>query len=63
MRPLVIPAVIGVMLAAAIGPGTLRAHDVAEYWEWCDQGGFFPVDFTNDACKLGVNYIVYGMTH
>ena len=28
-----------------------------------DQGGFFPVDFTNDACKLGVNYIVYGMTH
>ena len=25
--------------------------------------GFFPVDFTNDACKLGVNYIVYGMTH
>ena len=23
---------------------------------------FFPVDFTNDAYKLGVNYIVYGMT-
>jgi hypothetical protein len=26
-RPLVIPAVIGVMLAAAIGPGTLRAQE------------------------------------
>ena len=38
-------------------------NDVAEYWEWSDQGGFFPVDFTNDAYKLGVNYIVYGMTH
>ena len=38
-------------------------NDVAEYWEWSDTGGFFPVDFTNDAYKLGVNYIVYGMTH
>ena len=38
-------------------------NDVAEYWEWSDQGGFFLVDFTNDAYKLGVNYIVYGMTH
>ena len=38
-------------------------NDVAEYWEWSDNGGFFPVDFTNDAYKLGVNYIVYGMTH
>ena len=38
-------------------------NDIAEYWEWSDQGGFFPVDFTNDAYKLGVNYIVYGMTH
>jgi hypothetical protein len=38
-------------------------NDIAEYWEWSDQGGFFLVDFTNDAYKLGVNYIVYGMTY
>ena len=37
-------------------------NDVAEYWEW-SADGFFPIDFTNDAYKLGVNYIVYGMTH
>ena len=37
-------------------------NDVAEYWEWSGDG-FFPIDFTNDAYKLGVNYIVYGMTH
>lgn len=37
-------------------------NDVAEYWEWSSEG-LFPVDFTNDAYKLGVNYIVYGMTH
>ena len=37
-------------------------NDVAEYWEWSAEG-FFPIDFTNDAYKLRVNYIVYGMTH
>ncbi len=37
-------------------------NDIAEYWEWSAEG-FFPVDFTNDAYKLGVNYIVYGLTH
>lgn len=37
-------------------------NDVAEYWEWSDTG-LFPVDFTNEAYKLGVNYIVYAMTH
>ena len=35
--------------------------DVAEYWEWSGRG-YFPVDTTNDAYKLGVNYIVYGLT-
>ena len=33
-------------------------NDVAEYWEWSDTG-YFSVDFTNDAYKLGVNYIIY----
>jgi hypothetical protein len=36
--------------------------DLAEYWEWSGQG-FFPVDPTTDAYKLGVNYIIYGLTH
>ena len=37
-------------------------NDLAEYWEW-SATGMFPVDLTNEAYKLGVNYIVYGMTH
>jgi hypothetical protein len=36
--------------------------DLAEYWEWSDTG-MFPVDFTSEAYKLGVNYVVYSMTH
>ena len=36
--------------------------DLAEYWEWSSTG-MFPVDITSDAYKLGVNYIVFGMTH
>jgi hypothetical protein len=37
-------------------------NDVAEYWEFAGQG-FFPVDPSNEAYKLGINYMVYGMTH
>jgi hypothetical protein len=36
-------------------------NDIAEYWEWSDMG-WFPVALSNEAYKLGVNYIVYGMT-
>jgi hypothetical protein len=36
--------------------------DLAEYWEFA-ASGYFPVDITNEAYKLGVNYIVYAMTH
>jgi hypothetical protein len=36
-------------------------NDLSEYWEWSDQG-FFPIDISNDAYRLGVNYIIYGMT-
>jgi hypothetical protein len=36
--------------------------DLAEYWEYAAQG-YFPVDPTNDAFRLGINYIVYGLTH
>ena len=37
-------------------------NDVPEYWEWSGQG-LFPFDASNEAYKLGVNYIVYGLTH
>jgi hypothetical protein len=37
-------------------------NDVPEYWEWSGQG-LFPFDATNDAYKLGVNYLIYGLTH
>ena len=37
-------------------------NDIAEYWEYSDQG-YYPIDLSNEAYKLGVNYIVYGHTH
>ena len=37
-------------------------NDVGEYWEWSDTG-WTPIDLSNEAYKLGVNYIIYGMTH
>jgi hypothetical protein len=36
--------------------------DVSQYWEWSGTG-LRPIDDTNEAYKLGVNYIVYGLTH
>ena len=35
--------------------------DLAEYWEWSGTG-FAPVDLENEAYKLGVNYLIYGLT-
>ena len=37
-------------------------NDVAEYWEWSDTG-WLPIDITNEAYKLGINYIIFAMTH
>jgi hypothetical protein len=37
-------------------------NDVPEYWEWSGQG-LFPFDSSNEAFKLGVNYMIYGLTH
>jgi len=37
-------------------------NDVPEYWEWSGQG-LFPFANTNEAYKLGVNYMIYGLTH
>jgi hypothetical protein len=36
--------------------------DVSDYWEF-SATGFRPVDESNQAYKLGVNYIIYGLTH
>jgi len=36
--------------------------DISEYWEWSDTG-FKPIDESNEAYKVGVNYMIYGMTH
>jgi Domain of unknown function (DUF4159) len=37
-------------------------NDVPEYWEWSGQG-LFPFNTSNEAYKLGVNYMIYGITH
>jgi hypothetical protein len=36
--------------------------DISQFWEWSGRG-LRPVDDTNEAYKLGVNYLMYGMTH
>ena len=36
-------------------------NDMSEYWEFSDEA-FFPVNMSNDAYKLGVNYLVYALT-
>jgi hypothetical protein len=36
--------------------------DVSQYWEWSGRG-LRPFDETNEAYKLGVNYVIYGLTH
>jgi hypothetical protein len=37
-------------------------NDIGDYWEWSD-AGFLPIDLSNEAYKLGVNYVVYALTH
>jgi len=36
--------------------------DISQYWEWSGTG-LRPIDDTNEAYKLGVNYLFYGLTH
>jgi hypothetical protein len=36
--------------------------DIGEFWEWSDTG-FAPIDLSNDAYKVGVNYMIYALTH
>jgi hypothetical protein len=37
-------------------------NDIAEYWEWSDTG-WLSINITNEAYKLGVNYMIYALTH
>jgi uncharacterized protein DUF4159 len=36
--------------------------DVSEFWEWSGTG-FKPIDESNEAFKVGVNFFIYGLTH
>ena len=36
-------------------------NDIGDYWEWSD-GGWLPIELSNQAYRLGVNYVVYAMT-
>jgi hypothetical protein len=37
-------------------------NDIGDYWEWSAEG-LYGDDSTTDAYRLGVNYLVYEMTH
>jgi hypothetical protein len=37
-------------------------NDVGESWEWSNTG-FIPIDLTNRAFRLGVNYLIYALSH
>jgi hypothetical protein len=37
-------------------------NDIGESWQWAP-AGFIPVDSKNETFKIGVNYIVYALTH
>ena len=37
-------------------------NDIGESWQWSGSG-WVPVDISNEAYKLGVNYLIYALTH
>lgn len=37
-------------------------NDIGEYWEWSEHG-YYPIELSNEGYKLGINYIIYGLTH
>jgi len=37
-------------------------NDIGDFWEWSDMA-YTPIELSNEAYKLGVNYIMYSMTH
>ena len=36
--------------------------DISDYWQYAATG-FRPIEEGNEGYKLGVNYVIYGMTH
>lgn len=36
-------------------------NDIGEYWEYSDMG-YYPIDLSNEAYKVGVNYVIYALT-
>lgn len=36
--------------------------DISDFWQY-SADGVFPVENSNEAYKLGVNYVIYGLTH
>jgi hypothetical protein len=37
-------------------------NDIGESWQW-SASGFIPVDSKNETYKLGINYVIYALTH
>jgi Domain of unknown function (DUF4159) len=37
-------------------------QDVSNFWEFSGQG-FYPIDESNQGYKLGINYLIYAMSH
>jgi hypothetical protein len=37
-------------------------NDIGDFWQFSDTG-FNPVELSNEAYKLGINYLVYALTH
>jgi hypothetical protein len=48
----------GKRMLAIAGAGA----DIGDLWEWSDRG-YFPIDPTNEAYRIGINYIIYALTH
>jgi hypothetical protein len=36
--------------------------DISQYWEF-SADGFMPISDSNEAYKIGVNYLIYALTH
>ena len=36
-------------------------NDISEHWEWSDEG-LWPVELSNEAYKIGINYMIYALT-
>ena len=37
-------------------------NDIGDFWEWSDMA-YTPIELSNEAYKLGINYVIYAMTH